>query len=157
MSRFGQYVPKLANVRTECSEPFRSSADCQADNRSFGAVCEMVDVAEVVSVGRVSGLMVMWNVPSLSGRNCRGPCDLGITASCPHVLNLERIFACIACCYRSGYGTFHSGSVPKSIWCCVRTSSGGGFCGLLIRTAISPEISKTGMMIVVRILRLDMV
>ena len=54
-------------------------------------------------------------------------------------------------------GPSHSGRVPKSICSCAKTSSGDGLCGLLMRTIISPEVSRTGMIMVVRIARLDMV
>lgn len=54
-------------------------------------------------------------------------------------------------------GPSHSGSVPKSMCCCSSTSAAVVLGGLLTRTKISPAISSAGMMMSVRIVRLDIV
>ena len=51
----------------------------------------------------------------------------------------------------------HSGRVPKSIRCCARIKADVDSRGLLTRTMISPEISRMGITMSVRIVRLDIV
>ena len=54
-------------------------------------------------------------------------------------------------------GPSHSGRVPKSMCCCARINSVADSFGLLTRKMINPEISSVGMMMYVRIARLDIV
>ena len=75
------------------------------DNRGLGAVCEDGDGCRGLVIGQK-----FWGEPYLERGFCIGldylrSCDLGVTAPCVDVLDVEWGFAYVSCCYGACYGS----------------------------------------------------
>ena len=157
MRRFGADISKIADIRIQGCKPFGSSDYCQRNAWGFEAIGE--NGRGCRSLIRRQDFWVDGYVERcfLIGSDLFGSCNSCVTATCVYPLNAEYVFAYISCGYGSCDGTVPFWRAPKSMCCCARINSVADSLGLLTRKIINPEISNVGMMMRVRIARLDMI
>ena len=99
-------VAEIADIRIECRKPFRGGDNCQCDAwcvRGIGEdrrrCCGLIGRQ---CFGVEDDVERCFSIRS----NLFGCCDFGVTAACVDVLDTERPFAYVSCCYGACYGAF---------------------------------------------------